>query len=141
MLLWKEKLSLILSVAVQTVVWISLTFLAFGQKELLPNKSNLKGTQMLLTRDKSLRKPPQHNTKGSPCNIADNCVSGKPAFYIVGKKLACEDHREVAFQMTRTSRPNLFLPEVGAFEPEIEVIEVEELTTARFERLAQSIAD
>jgi hypothetical protein len=77
---------------------------------------------------------PQHNTRGTPCNIVPNCTSGKPAFYVVGKKFACIDHKDTAFRMAKRVR-HAALPKVG-FEPEIETVEVQEVEVGRFARMA-----
>ncbi len=68
------------------------------------------------------KKRPQHGTKGTPCNIVDDCESGKPAMYVVGTKFACADHKAEAFAMQKRHRTKPTLPEVD-FEPEIEAIE------------------
>jgi hypothetical protein len=85
-----------------------------------------------------MKQAPQHNTVGTPCNIVKSCKSGKPALYVVGKKFACADHKEQAYQMAKKQRrAEPVLPDVGTFEPEIETVEVEELEVGQFVRMAQ----
>lgn len=72
----------------------------------------------------SIKSEPQHNTKGTPCNIVRNCKSGKPAMYIVGSgsklKYACADHKREAFTL-QAGRREMPEPEAAkGFEPEIE---------------------
>ena len=75
---------------------------------------------------------PRHNTRGIPCTIVPDCRSGKPAFYVVGGKVACIEHRELAFQLAKKGVRTVALPEVGTFEPEIEVVEAEEVAMSEF---------
>jgi len=83
------------------------------------------------------KKQPQHGTKGTPCNIVDGCTSGKPAFYVVGSKFACADHRDLAFALQKRHRTKAALPEVD-FEPEIEAVEHgDEPEIKRLARMAQ----
>jgi hypothetical protein len=84
------------------------------------------------------KQPPTFNSKGQPCTIVADCTSGKPALYVVGTKVACIEHKELAFEMarkgTRTPSP-VVLPDVGSFEAEIETVEVEEIEVGRFAKL------
>jgi len=83
----------------------------------------------------NVKQPPQFNTKGTPCNIVDDCTSGKPALYVVGTKYACIEHRQNAFDMAkkgvRTPTPE---PEVE-FTPEVETVELDELEVGQFSKL------
>lgn len=83
-----------------------------------------------------MKQAPQHDTKGTPCNIVTNCRSGKPALYVVGKKFACIEHRDLAFQLARKRRQEPALPTIGGFEPEIETVEVEEIEIGQFAKMA-----
>jgi len=84
----------------------------------------------------NVKQPPTFNSKGTPCNIVDNCTSGKPALYVVGKLFACIEHRDNAFDLAkkkgRAPEPE---PEVEAFAPEIETVEVEEIEVGQFAKL------
>jgi len=85
---------------------------------------------------KPMKQAPQHNTVGTPCDIVKNCKSGKPALYIVGKKFACVEHRDVAYDLAKKQRRvEPVLPDVGIFEPEIEAIEVEEIEIGQFAKM------
>ncbi len=80
----------------------------------------------------NIKQPPTFNSKGTPCNIVSDCTSGKPALYIVGNKFACIEHKELAYEMAKKRRTPEPEPEVGAFEVEIEAVEVEEIEVGRF---------
>jgi len=80
----------------------------------------------------NVKQPPTFNSKGTPCNIVDNCTSGKPALYIVGKLYACIEHKDVAYEMAKKRRTPEPEPEVDSFVPEIEAVEVEEVEVGRF---------
>jgi hypothetical protein len=83
-----------------------------------------------------VRQPPQHDTKGTPCDIVEGC--GKTAFYIVGKKFACGDHRDLAYETAKKRRfvSKAADAEVGNFEPEIEIVDADEAEVRQFAKLA-----
>ena len=87
-----------------------------------------------------MKQEPQHSTKGTPCNIVRDCKSGSPALYVVGKKFACIEHKDLAYKLAKKQRASQpVLPDVGTFEPEIETveIEVEEIEVSQFAKMAQ----
>jgi hypothetical protein len=91
--------------------------------------------------DFSTKAPPQHNTKGTPCDIVAGCTSGKPALYVVAGKYACVEHRDVAYQQAKKHWQASPLPSVGQFEPEVETVEVEEVEVGRFVSVEYAQAD
>jgi hypothetical protein len=97
-----------------------------------------------ISRRTTMKQEPQHNTKGTPCNIVTNCKSGKPALYIVGGKFACIEHKDEAFKLQRKHRTKVTLPDVAGFEPEVDaaVLEIEDdAEVSRFAKLVGTEGD
>lgn len=88
-----------------------------------------------------VKSPPQHSTRGTPCDIVENCTSGKPALYIAAGKFACIEHRDLAYQKAKTHRHSAPLPNIDRFEPEIETVEAEEVEVGHFISIPQGTVD